>query len=505
MPNENINPNPEYHPEGEVPVESQEQNQGQNQEQRQIQDQQAIGAKLLAQTDDDSAQEGVKEVEIAGLSSFTAENPEDIEALKKYFEGREEEGGKKLSRLASEIPEVSKELEEEDYSINTYFENEIKLGLLRQKMQNEEDLTKEELEFLYAANTGAESTALEPVDREEGQDPVIEELKLAFDAEYALNKGLDVYWLMWKMGTKDVVDNINVFIDHGASADDVICDRLGSYQALENLDTLVKGGFVKDVNDLATKLFMNPYDERISESFFLDEDEYEEWLEDKGSYYETLSANKIRNFAEHGADINKMVGYMNSDNILEELEDILNIGVSANVVARGLLRGDKPDHPDYIDRFFKNIDKLVKYGYDVNDYIWYWSSPRTIDKYMDTLLKYGYDANKLISGLKPSDGVVEKRFDVLLAHGADINNLVLKLGSRYVAENFDSLLARGADINNLASAFSFDYILKNFDSLLARGVDSKSMTDKLAEVATALGNRLSDEEVSKLRACGVNV
>ena len=121
MPNENINPNPEYHPEGEVPVESQEQNQGQNQEQRQIQDQQAIGAKLLAQTDDDSAQEGVKEVEIAGLSSFTAENPEDIEALKKYFEGREEEGGKKLSRLASEIPEVSKELEEEDYSINTYF------------------------------------------------------------------------------------------------------------------------------------------------------------------------------------------------------------------------------------------------------------------------------------------------------------------------------------------------------------------------------------------------
>ena len=310
------------------------------------------------------------------------------------------------------------------------FDDKQTLIKLDNKMKESEDLTKEELSFLYELDR-----PIATLDTYNEEDPRIPELKEKYDLEYALEKGVDVNKLVSSLESQDIAKNLDSLLEHGADINvNELVSSLYPDDIVDNLGTLLRNGADIDVNELASSL------------------DIDDILLNLGT------------FLKHGADINHIVNNMSSKNIADNLDTLLNRGADIDVNKLVLSL-----HPNTI---IYRLGTLLRNGADIN-VILSNLKPNQIANDLDTLIKYGanIDINELVSSLD-ADMILEN-LDTLLKHGADVNNIVSNINSSDIAYDLDTLLKYGADIdiNELVSELRAFDIAYNLDSLLQHGAD----------------------------------
>ena len=130
------------------------------------------------------------------------------------------------------------------------FADKQELIRLDRKMQNNEDLTKEELEFIYELNR-----PIKTLDTYNNYDPRIPELKEKYGIEYALNTGIDANILISKSQSYDIAENLDALLEHGANIDiDNLVSELDPYKIVDSLDTLLEHEANIDIDNLVSKL-----------------------------------------------------------------------------------------------------------------------------------------------------------------------------------------------------------------------------------------------------------
>ena len=413
------------------------------------------------------------------------------------------------------------------------FDDKQALIRLDKKMEKGEDLTKEELSFLYELDR-----PIATLDTYNEEDPRIPELKEKYNIEYALEKGLDANKFASSLESEDIAKNLDTFLKYGADinntvdnmeSDDITrhldsllkqganinntINNMDSYRIAKNLDTLLKYSAIIDVNELVSEL--KTYDVSENLETLLKNGADIDLVVNRMRYSDIVD--KLDFLIEHGAniDVNELVSRLNSFNISDNLDTLLKNGADINVAL------NKMD-PYYI---VNKLDFLIEHGanIDVNELV---SELKSYDilQNLDTLLKNGADIDLAVGKIKSHDIVY--KLDFLLAHDAniDVNELVSELGSYDISQNLDTLLKNGADINNIVSNMNprdIDYklftllvhgadidnilsnmkpdrIADNLVALLVHGVDANLITEKLSK-------KEIEDNIDILREYGANL
>ena len=282
------------------------------------------------------------------------------------------------------------------------FEDKQTLIKLDHKLQNGEDLTKEELSFLYELDR-----PIATLDTYNRKDPRITELKEKYGIEYALEKGIDVNELVSSLGPKDIIHNLDTLLRNGADINvNELVSSLDSYDIVHNLDTLFKHG--ADVNNIVNN--MSP--DNI--------------------------AHNLDTLLKHGADIDvkKLVSSLESHSIAYNLDTLLEHGadIDVNELVSSLGTND----------IVHNLGTLLKHGADINNIINN-IYPSNIAHNLGTLLKHGADINNIVSNMYSDDAI--HNLDTLLEHGADINLITKKLKESDIKDNIKLLRKYGANLD----------------------------------------------------------
>ena len=204
------------------------------------------------------------------------------------------------------------------------FEDKQTLIRLDHKMQNGEDLTKEELSFLYELDR-----PIATLDTYNNKDPRITELREKYGIEYVLEKGIDVNELASRLDPNGIVHNLDTFLEYGADIDNIV-SNLDPQSISYNLDTLLEHGADIDVNKLVSNL----------------DPEYIAYTLD------TL----LRNGAD--INVNELVSNIGSGHIAFYLDTLLRNGADVNNVIKKM---DKKEIED-------NIEILREYGAKLDTY-----------------------------------------------------------------------------------------------------------------------------------------
>ena len=287
------------------------------------------------------------------------------------------------------------------------FEDKQTLIRLDHKLQKDEDLTKEELSFLYQLDR-----PIATLDTYNRVDPRIPELKEKYGIEYALEKGIDVDKLASSLGPNGVAHNLDTLLDHGANIDvNELVSNLFPGDIPRHLDTLLKYGADIDINELASILESNG-----------------------------IPINPDP-FFKHGADIDIILSNMSPGEIVHNLDTLLKYG--ADIDINELVSNLRPVG------IVHNLDTLLKHGadIDINELVSRLEPNRIVSK-LDTLLKHGanIDVNELVSRLDPYYLVIN--LGTLLKHGADVNLITRNLNEKAIKNNIDLLRQYGANLDD---------------------------------------------------------
>ena len=306
------------------------------------------------------------------------------------------------------------------------FDDKQTLIRLDKKMKKGQDLTKEELSFLYELDR-----PIATLDTYNRRDPRIPELKEKYNVEYALEKGLDIDKIISSLGPNTLIQNLDSLIKYGADIDN-ITSNIDSYDIAANLDTLLDHGANIDVNELASEL--DTYYVLENLDAFLDNGaniDVNELASELNSYdiFENLDT-----LLKNGADIDLIVGKMKSHDIVYSLDFFLNHG--ANI----------------------NINKLVSN-----------LSEEDIAKKLDILLEHGADIDNIINCMDSDD--IAKNLNHLLRCGADVYNIAYNLDLDNISFHLDTLLEHGADVNLITEKLSKKEIEDNIDILREYGAN----------------------------------
>ena len=204
------------------------------------------------------------------------------------------------------------------------FEDKQTLIRLDHKLQKGEDLTKEELGFLYELDR-----PIATLDTYNRIDPRILELREKYGIEYALEKGVDVNKLASNLRQYYIVHNLDTLLEHGADIDNIL-SNMNQVNIVYDLDTLLKHGADIDVNELVSNLCS--YD----------------------------IASNLDILLKNGADIdvNELVSNLESDNVAFYLDTLLKNGANIDNVIEKMYKEDIED----------NIDLLREYGAKLDTY-----------------------------------------------------------------------------------------------------------------------------------------
>ena len=333
------------------------------------------------------------------------------------------------------------------------FDDKQTLIRLDKKMKKGQDLTKEELSFLYELDR-----PIATLDTYNRRDPRIPELKEKYNVEYALEKGLDIDKIISSLGPKTLIQNLDSLIKYGADIDN-ITSNIDSYDIAANLDTLLDHGANIDVNELASEL--DTYYVLENLDAFLDNGaniDVNELASELNSYdiFENLDT-----LLKNGADIDLIVGKMKSHDIVYSLDFFLNHG--ANI----------------------NINKLVSN-----------LSEEDIAKKLDILLEHGADIDNIINCMDSDD--IAKNLNHLLRCGADVYNIAYNLDLDNISFHLDTLLEHGADINHIVNDMDSYEITIILDALLQHGADVNLITEKLSK-------KEIEDNIDILREYGANL
>ena len=259
------------------------------------------------------------------------------------------------------------------------FDDKQTLIKLDNKMEAGEDLTKEELTFLYELDR-----PIATLDTYNRVDPRIPELKEKYGIEYALEKGIDVDKLASSLGPNGVANNLDTLLDHGANIDvNELVSNLFPGDIPRHLDTLLKYGADIDINELVSILESNGIP--INPDPFL----------------------------KHGADVDIILSNMSSGEIVHNLDTLLKYG--ANIDVNELVSNLRPVGIVY------NLDTLLKHGanIDVNELVSRLDSNYLVIN-LGTLLKHGADVNLMTRNLKERD--IKNNIDLLRKYGANLDD-----------------------------------------------------------------------------------
>ena len=97
------------------------------------------------------------------------------------------------------------------------FDDKQALIRLDKKMEKGEDLTKEELSFLYELDR-----PIATLDTYNREDPRIPELKEKYDIEYALEKGVDANKMVASLDSYDIAKNLDTLFENGAGVNNIV-------------------------------------------------------------------------------------------------------------------------------------------------------------------------------------------------------------------------------------------------------------------------------------------
>ena len=348
------------------------------------------------------------------------------------------------------------------------FEDKQTLIKLDHKLQKGEDLTKEELSFLYELDR-----PIANLDTYNDEDPRITELKEKYGIEYALEKGIDANKLVSNLNPKYIAFYLDALLEHGTDIDvNELVSNLNPKHIAFYLDTLLEHGADIDVNELVSNLgrknIVHNLDTLLKHGADIDVNELVSNL-DSYDIFDNLDT-----LLKHGADIdvNELVSNLDSYDIVCKLDTLLRNGADINV-------NELVSNLDSYN-IFDYLDALLRNGADIN-YIVSNLDPYDIVHNLDTLLKHGadIDVNKLVSNLGPYD--IVHNLDTLLEHSADIDYIVSNLDLSDIAFYLDTLLEHGVDIdvNKLVSNLDTYDIVHNLDTLLKHGADINNVIKKM--------------------------
>ena len=367
------------------------------------------------------------------------------------------------------------------------FDDKQALIKLDNKMKEGEDLTKEELSFLYELDR-----PIATLDTYNEEDPRIPELKEKYGIEYALKKGVDankmaarlepielaskldmffrhgaevdVNKLVSELYSNDVNKYLNIFLEHGANIDNIMSELRPCHVA-HNLDTLLRNGANIDIDELLSNLHRSEVANDLN-ILLKNKADANRIVRIVDPY---IIVDNLDALLEHGADIDNIVNNLGIHYVAENLESLIEYGADINNIVARL------HDPYYI---VNNLDILLKHGanIDINELVlksYRTNNPYCILNNLDTLIKHGanINMNMLVSYLKPID--IFYALDTLLKHGANINinELVTGLDSYDLARHLAPLLKHGADINIIMNKISENTIKNNIDLLRKYGAN----------------------------------
>ena len=250
------------------------------------------------------------------------------------------------------------------------FDDKQALIRLDKKMEKGEDLTKEELSFLYELDR-----PIATLDTYNEEDPRIPELKEKYDLEYALEKGVDANKLVSSLDSGDIEENLDFLLEHDADINNIV-SKMHSYGVARKLDYFLKNG--ADINNVVRNM---------------DPDHV---------------VRKLDYLLKNGADINNVVRNMYSHDVSRKLDYFLKNGADINNVVNNMDHYSIADNPDY----------LLKNGADINNVIRNMDSRHVIRK-LDYFLKNGADVNNIIKKMDKKD--IEDNIDLLRKYGANLD------------------------------------------------------------------------------------
>ena len=413
------------------------------------------------------------------------------------------------------------------------FDDKQALIRLDKKMEKGEDLTKEELSFLYELDR-----PIATLDTYNEEDPRIPELKEKYGIEYALEKGVDANKMVASLDSCDIAKNLDTLLEHGADINNTVnhmkaydiaknldsllkqganinntINNMDSYRIAKNLDTLLKYSAIIDVNELVSEL--KTYDVSENLETLLKNGADIDLVVNRMRYSDIVD--KLDFLIEHGAniDVNELVSRLNSFNISDNLDTLLKNGADINVALNKmdpyyivnkldflLAHGANIDVNELVSELksydiLQNLDTLLKNGADIDLAVGKIKSHDIVYK-LDFLLAHGanIDVNELVSELKSYD--ILQNLDTLLKNGADINNIVSNMNPRDIDYKLFTLLVHGADIDNILSNMKPDRIADNLVALLVHGVDANLITEKLSK-------KEIEDNIDILREYGANL
>ena len=226
------------------------------------------------------------------------------------------------------------------------FDDKQTLIKLDNKMKEGEDLTKEELSFLYELDR-----PIATLDTYNRKDPRIPELRRKYNIEYALEKGIGVNELVPSLEPDNIAENLDYLLKHGADIDvNRLVSNLDSEDIAHNLDALLRNG--TDIDNIVNN--MGSYD--IAGNL--------DTLLKHGADIDALASNlgpiriffKLGFFLRHGADINNIINNMDQKLIASNLGFLLGHGADANNVIRNLDEEDIKNNIDLLRIYGANLD-----------------------------------------------------------------------------------------------------------------------------------------------------
>ena len=342
------------------------------------------------------------------------------------------------------------------------FDDKQALIRLDKKMEKGEDLTKEELSFLYELDR-----PIATLDTYNEEDPRIPELKEKYGIEYALEKGVDANKMVASLDSCDIAKNLDSFLKQGADINNTV-NHMKAYDIAKNLDSLLKQGADVDniVNNINSYHIAENLDTLLKYSAIIDVNELVSRL---NSF--NISDN-LDTLLKNGADINVALNKMDPYYIVNKLDFLIEHG--ANIDVNELVSELKSYD------ILQNLDTLLKNGADIDLVVGKIKSHDIVYK-LDFLLAHGVniDVNELVSRLNSFE--ISDNLDTLLKNGADINNIVSNMNPRDIDYKLSTLLEDGADIDNILSNMKPDRIADNLFILLEHGVDANLITEKLSK------------------------
>ena len=337
------------------------------------------------------------------------------------------------------------------------FTDKQELIRLDRKMQNNEDLTKEELEFIYELKR-----PIETLDTYNSYDPRIDELR-KYGINYALDAGINIDDLVSKLSPNYITSNLDTLISQGANINNLV-SKLEPHYIVTNLDTLISQG--ANFNNLVSKMppdyiFFN-LDAIISRGANINIDDL---VSEISPAYVIC---KLDALISHGANINidDLVSKLSPNEITRNLDTLISHGANINDLVSKM-------QPEYV---FDNLDILISHGakIDIDDLVSK-IPPNFVARNLDTFINHGANISidDLVSKLSPDD--IARNLDTLISHGANINidDLVSKLRPYSIVLNLDTLISHGAkiDIDDLVSRLRPYSIALNLDTLISHGAN----------------------------------